>query len=147
MDIGPYDLPETSTVNIEISPLLRGFIGKFRSMIAQAGILWLKLLCVMAERPIGGPGSRHARRVSAVLQSQLAETYRIPAAPEGQCCLKGERSHPSAGAVSLARQALTIVSLPDGHGAAGLQDRERSRECILQAVSRPTPHARVFIIP
>jgi hypothetical protein len=39
MDIGPYYLPETSTVHVEISPLRRGFIWKFRCIIAQAGIV------------------------------------------------------------------------------------------------------------
>jgi hypothetical protein len=39
------------------------------------------------------------------------------------------------------------VRLTDGHDAAGLQDRERSRAWILQAVSRHIPHARGWIIP
>jgi hypothetical protein len=49
--------------------------------------------------------------------------------------------------VSQGRKAHAVVRLTDGHDAAGLQDRERSRACILQAVSRHTPHARVWIIP
>jgi hypothetical protein len=76
MDIRPYYLPETSTVNVEISPLLHGFIWKFRCIIAQAGILWLKLLYVRAERHTGGPRSLHARRLSAILQYLLAKTAR-----------------------------------------------------------------------
>jgi hypothetical protein len=72
MDIAPYILPERSMVNVEISPLLRGFIWKFRRIIAQAGILCRKLLGVMAERHTGGSGSLHARSLRAVLQSPRA---------------------------------------------------------------------------
>jgi hypothetical protein len=38
-DISPYNLLEDLTVNVKISPLLCGFIWKFRRIIAQAGIL------------------------------------------------------------------------------------------------------------
>jgi hypothetical protein len=41
MDISPYNLPERSTVHVELSPLRRGFIWKFRCIIAQPGIVWL----------------------------------------------------------------------------------------------------------
>src|SRR5512132_439142 len=74
MDISPYYLPETSTVNVEISPLRRRCIWKFRRIIAQAGSLWLTRLCVRAERHTGGPGSRHARRLRAMLQDLRAKT-------------------------------------------------------------------------
>jgi hypothetical protein len=55
MDIGPDNLPERSTMTVEISPLIHRFMLKWRRIIAQAGFLWLKLLCVMAERQTGGP--------------------------------------------------------------------------------------------
>jgi hypothetical protein len=56
MDIRPYNLPERSTVNVEISPLLRGFIWTFRRIIAQPGILSLKIFGVMAEGNTRAPG-------------------------------------------------------------------------------------------
>jgi hypothetical protein len=49
MDISPYSPPETSTVGVEIIPLLGGFIWQCGGIIAQAGILSLKVLCVMAD--------------------------------------------------------------------------------------------------
>jgi hypothetical protein len=49
MDISPYSPPETSTVGVEIIPLLGGFIWQCGGIIAQAGILYLKVLCVMAD--------------------------------------------------------------------------------------------------
>jgi hypothetical protein len=48
MDIGADNFPETSTVGVEISLLLPGFIWKFRRIIAQEGILYLKLFGTMA---------------------------------------------------------------------------------------------------
>jgi hypothetical protein len=49
MDGGPHNLPERSTVTVEMSPLLCGFIGKFHRIIAQTGVLWPKTFCVIAE--------------------------------------------------------------------------------------------------
>jgi hypothetical protein len=146
IDIRPDILPETSTVGVEICPRSRGYMLKFRRIIAQAGILWLKLLCVMAERHTGGPGSLHARRLRAVLQSPLAETHRALAAPEGPFDLWGEgvwRQYP----IGEPRQTLTSVWLPDGHGAAGLQDLKIPQEFVRKAVFRQTPQARVSIMP
>jgi hypothetical protein len=80
MDIGLYNLPERSTVNVEISSLLGGFIWKFRRIIAQAEILWLKTFYVIAERHSGVPWSLHTRRSTALLPSPLAEAGRELAA-------------------------------------------------------------------
>jgi hypothetical protein len=82
MDIRPDNLPETSTVNVEINPRRRGFIWKFRRIIPQAGILWLKVFGVMAEGSGRVPWALPARRVSAVLESLLAETGSELAAPQ-----------------------------------------------------------------
>jgi hypothetical protein len=49
IDISPYSPPETSTVDVEIIPLLGGFIWPCGGIIAQAGMLSLKGLCVMAD--------------------------------------------------------------------------------------------------
>jgi hypothetical protein len=68
MAIRPYNPPETSTVNVEISPLRRGFIWKFRRIIAQAGILSRKIFASMAERHTGIHWSLYARRLTAVLR-------------------------------------------------------------------------------
>ena len=146
MDIGPYNLPERSPLGVEISPLRHRFIWKFRRIIAQAGILWLKLLCAMADRHTEGPGSLHARRLRAVLQSPLAETHRALAAPEGPFDLWGEgvwRQY----RIGEPSQTLTSVWLPDGHGAAGLQDLEIPQEFVRKAVFRQTPQASVSILP
>jgi hypothetical protein len=43
-------------MNVDISPLLCGFIWKFRRIIAQAGILWLKTFYVIAEKHTGSSG-------------------------------------------------------------------------------------------
>jgi hypothetical protein len=90
MDIGPYILPERSTMNVEISPLLYGFIWKFRRIIAQAEIVWLKTFCVIAERHTGGSRSLHARRFRAVLHSPRVATSRVLAGPEGPVDLWSE---------------------------------------------------------
>jgi hypothetical protein len=37
MEILPHNLPETSTLNVEISPLLCGFIWRCGRIIAQGG--------------------------------------------------------------------------------------------------------------
>jgi hypothetical protein len=55
MDISPYNLPEHPAVNVKINPLQCGFISRFRRIIAQAGMLWPKLLCVRADRQLGAP--------------------------------------------------------------------------------------------
>jgi hypothetical protein len=73
MDIDQDKLPETSTVHVEISPLISGFMWRFRRIIAQARILWIRVLCILAVRPIRGPSSRHARRLAAVLPPPLAK--------------------------------------------------------------------------
>jgi hypothetical protein len=62
MDIGPHNLPERSAMNVEIRPLLCGFIWKFRRIIAQEGIVSLKLLCVTAGGNAWGRGVADARR-------------------------------------------------------------------------------------
>jgi hypothetical protein len=49
-------------MNVEIRPLLCGFIWKFRRIIAQEGILSLKLLCVMAGGSAWRCGVADARR-------------------------------------------------------------------------------------
>src|SRR5262245_55622880 len=49
MDISLYNPPETSTVGVEIIPLLGGYIWQCGGLIAQAGMLSLKRLCVMAD--------------------------------------------------------------------------------------------------
>src|SRR5262245_55645030 len=49
MDISLYNPPETSTVGVEIIPLLGGYIWQCGGIIAQAGMLSLKRLCVMAD--------------------------------------------------------------------------------------------------
>jgi hypothetical protein len=123
MDIGPYILPERSTVNVEISPLLGGFRWKFRRIITQGRILCLKRLGVIAERHTGCPWSLHARSFRAVLQFPRAPTRRVLAAVKGPFDLLGERvwrqyriGEPS--------QTLTSVRLTDSDGAAGLPDRD-----------------------
>jgi len=146
MDIGPYNLPETSTVNVEISPLLRGFIWKFRRIIAQAGILWLKTFYVIAERHTGGSGSLHSRSLRSVLQFPRAAPAEYWPPRKAHSTYEVRAFGARAGAVSPARKALTIVSLQDGHGAAGLQDLKRPRTFVLSAVSRQTPQASVSII-
>jgi hypothetical protein len=111
-------------MNVEISPLLCGFIWKFRRIIAQAGVLWLKTFCVIAERHTGVPWSLHTRRSTAVLPSSLAETSRELAASEGPCYLWGEGISARAGPVSPARKALTMGRLTEGHGTAGLPSHD-----------------------
>jgi hypothetical protein len=76
MDISPYNPPETSTVGVEIIPLLGGFIWRCGGIIAQAGILYLKILCVMAEGNAGSPGSPPASSLSPVPQFLLTKTGR-----------------------------------------------------------------------
>jgi hypothetical protein len=56
--LGADNLPERSTLGVEISPIWHGFIWKFCGIIAQAEILWIKLLCGRAERHAGAPGPR-----------------------------------------------------------------------------------------
>jgi hypothetical protein len=61
MDFGPYNPRETSTLDVEISPLLRRFSWQRGGIIAQPGILSLKLLCVMAGGSAWGCGVADAR--------------------------------------------------------------------------------------
>jgi hypothetical protein len=49
IDIGPYNLPETSTVNVEISPSTMGIYMEIWLHNGTGGFLWRKLLCLMAS--------------------------------------------------------------------------------------------------
>jgi hypothetical protein len=91
MDISPYNPPETSTVGVEIIPLLGGFIWQRGGIIAQAGILSRKVLCVMAEGIAGSPGSPPASSLSPVPQFLLAKTGRAVGEPKAHSAWGRER--------------------------------------------------------
>ena len=99
-------------------------------------------------------GRKTHRRPRVATHQTRERPSAVPTCQDGQragctkahACLWGAGSA-RARPVSQGKKARTLVRLTDGHDAAGLQDRERSRACILQAVSRHTPHARVWIIP
>src|SRR5262245_49237356 len=81
IDIRPDILPGNSMVGVEICSRSRGYMLKFCRILAQAGILWLKRLCVRADcrspqedRPVNDRVSlsrRAARRVSRRAAARL----------------------------------------------------------------------------
>jgi hypothetical protein len=50
---------------------ITGVYAEILPHISIGRMLWLKLLCVRADRQLGGPSSRHARRLTAGRQSPL----------------------------------------------------------------------------
>jgi hypothetical protein len=65
MDVGRHNPPEASTVNVEISSLLGGFIWPCGGIIPWAGIFYLKVLYVMAGENAQGLVAADAMLASA----------------------------------------------------------------------------------